>query len=162
MPKIILIAALDENGLIGNQNSLPWPKIKADLQYFKKTTLGSPVVMGRKTFESLGSRPLPGRANIILTRNETSSHPDCEMVSSVEQVLDRPEEKIFVIGGADVYTQFLPHASELYLTYVKHRFHGDTYFPTFDKTGWKLRSEVEREPDDETPYPLRFTVWERV
>lgn len=162
MPKIILIAALDENGLIGLENGFPWPKIKADLKYFKETTLGHTIVMGRKTFESLGSRPLPGRKNIILTRDANFAHPDCEVATSVEQILKRPEEKTFICGGGKIYEQFLPHADQLYLTYIAHSFSGDTYFPVFNKSEWKLVSEAKRGPDAETAYPLRFTVWERV
>ncbi len=161
MPKIALIAALDKNGLIGRANDLPWPKIKADLKYFKATTLGYPVVMGRKTFKSIGSRPLPGRVNIILTRDAKFSHPGCEIATNPEQILTRPEEKIFVIGGASVYAQFLPHADYLYLTYIESEFSGDTYFPAFNKSEWKLVSERNQETGADTPYPFRFTLWER-
>jgi dihydrofolate reductase len=162
MSKIALIAALDENGLIGNQNALPWPRLRADMRHFRETTLNHPVVMGRKTFESLGSKPLPSRTNIILTRDTSFSAPNCEIVHSVEEVLTRPEEKIFIIGGREVYQLFLPHANQLYLTYISGQFTGDTYFPEFNKQEWELSSEKEIPADTETPYPLRFTVWERI
>lgn len=162
MSKIAIITALDENGLIGRGNGLPWPRIKADMQHFRRTTLGSPIVMGRKTFESIGARPLPMRANIILTRDPDFSHPDCEIINNLEQILARPEEKIFVIGGASIYQQFLPHASELYLTQINASFTGDTYFPEILWHEWLLREEKKVESDAENRYALRFTRWERL
>ena len=162
MSKIAIITALDQNNLIGRGNGLPWPRIKADMQHFRKTTLGFPIVMGRKTFESIGSRPLPMRANIILTRDENFSHPDCEIINNLEQILAKPEEKIFVIGGASIYQQFLPHASELYLTQISASFTGDTYFPEISWPEWRLREEKLQSPDPENRYALRFTVWERL
>lgn len=162
MSKIAIIAALDENGLIGRGNGLPWPRIKADMQYFRRATLGQPIVMGRKTFESIGGHPLPLRSNIILTGNKNFFHPDCEIIANLEQILTKKEEKIFVIGGASVYEQFLPHASELHLTQIGASFAGDTYFPEIPWHQWLLREEKLLPVDTENRYPLRFTVWERL
>lgn len=162
MSKIAIIAALDENGLIGRGNGLPWPRIKADMQHFRRTTLGHPIVMGRKTFESIGSRPLPMRTNIILTRDTNFSHENCEIVNNLEQILNRPEEKIFIIGGKNVYEQFLPHASELYLTQIGASFTGDTYFPVIDWPKWLLREEKLLPVDSENRHALRFTRWEKL
>lgn len=161
MSVIAIIVAMDENGLIGRGSGLPWPRIKADMQHFKRTTLGHPVVMGRKTFQSIGSRPLPMRANIILTRDENFSHPDCEIVHDHQEILARREEKIFIIGGTSVYQQFLPHAGELYLTQIGAGFTGDTYFPTISWHQWLLREESLLKPDAENRYALRFTRWEK-
>lgn len=162
MSKIAIITALDQNGLIGRGNGLPWPRIKADMRHFRQTTLGFPIVMGRKTFESIGARPLPMRANIILTRDPDFSHPDCEIINNLEQILAKTEEKIFIIGGASIYEQFLPHASELYLTQIGASFTGDIYFPEIAWHQWLLREEKKLLPDPENPYHLRFTVWERL
>lgn len=161
MPQIALIAALDQNQLIGNGNALPWPRLRADMKYFRDTTLGHPIVMGRKTFESIGSKPLPGRTNIILTNDTNFNAPGCEIAHRQEEILNRSEEKIFIIGGRSVYQLFLPHADQLYLTYIAGEFVGDTYFPDFDQQEWRLASEKEVPADAETPYPLRFTIWER-
>lgn len=162
MPKLALIAALDKNQLIGNGNALPWPRLRADMKYFRDTTLGHPIVMGRKTFESIGSKPLPGRTNIILTNDTNFNAPDCEIAHRPEEILNKSEGKIFIIGGRSVYQLFLPHAHQLYLTYIDGEFAGDTYFPEFDQQEWKLTSEKEASADAETPYPLRFTIWERI
>ena len=165
MSKIAIITALDQNNLIGRGNGLPWPRIKADMQHFKHTTLGFPIVMGRKTFESIGAQPLPMRANIILTRDKNFSHPDCEIINNHQEILNRKQkndEKIFIIGGASIYQQFLPHAQELYLTQIAGSFTGDTYFPEIAWPEWRLREEKLVKPDAENRYALRFTVWERL
>src|SRR6185369_12601621 len=137
MAKIALIAALDQNKLIGRGNELPWPRLRADMRHFRDTTLGYPVVMGRKTFESIGAKPLPGRTNIILTRDANFAAPGCEVAHGAAEILARPENKIFIIGGREIYQAFLPHAHELYLTYIDSEFAGDTYFPNFDESKWK-------------------------
>src|SRR3989344_7698285 len=118
MPKIAIITAVDQNNLIGRGHGLPWPRIKADMRYFRRTTLGHPLVMGRKTFTSIGSHPLPMRSNIILTRDRNFTHPDCEIIHQPEAILARTEPKIFIVGGNSVYKLFLPHATELHLTQI--------------------------------------------
>lgn len=162
MAKLAIIAAMDENGLIGRGRGLPWPRIKEDMRHFRRTTLGHVVVMGRKTFASIGSRPLPRRANLILTRNRNFSHAGCEIIHAHEEILARPEEKIFIIGGRNVYEQFLPHAAELHLTQIGGRFQGDTYFPEVKWHEWLLREERLVPANDKNRWPLRFTVWERL
>ncbi len=162
MAKIAIIAALDQNGLIGRGDGLPWPRIKADMRHFRRTTLGHPIVMGRKTFESIGRHPLPMRSNIILTNSKNFFHPDCEIVHDYKIILQKLEPKIFIIGGASIYEQFLPHASKLYLTQIGASFTGDTYFPEIRWREWLLREEKLLPVSAANRYPLRFTVWERL
>lgn len=138
---ISIIAAIAKNGIIGKDNDLPWD-LKEDMKRFKKITLGKPVIMGRKTFESIG-KPLPKRENIVLTRKKELKFPGCKTFNSIEKVLqfvkDYPEA--MVIGGASIYKQFLPFAKKMYLTIIDKEFKGDTYFPTYNKNNWK---EIER------------------
>lgn len=159
--EISLIAALDRNHVIGAGGEIPW-HLPADLRYFKATTMGKPVVMGRKTYESIG-RPLPGRQNIVLTRQSDYEAPGCIVVHSLPDALaaagSAPE--LMVIGGATVYRAFLPLADRLYLTYVDAVFHGDTCFPPFDPDAWQVVREEQHPPDARNPYPYRFVVLER-
>ena len=159
--EISLIAALDRNRLIGAGGQIPW-RLPADLRYFKATTMGKPVVMGRKTHESIG-RPLPGRENIVLTRRPDYRAPGCTVVHSIAAALaaagDAPE--LMVIGGSTVYGAFLPMADRLYLTYIDAAFDGDTYFPPFDREAWQVACEEAHSPDARNPYPYRFVVLER-
>lgn len=143
-----IIAAVDKNWLIGRQNRLPWGHLPADLAHFKKTTMGHTVVMGRRTFESIG-QPLAGRTNIVLSSKTKTRVPDSG------------QEETFIIGGRSVFEQFLPRADRLYLTFIEHEFTGDTYFPPVNWSEWKLVKEETRPPDQKNPWPLRFTVWER-
>jgi len=138
--RIALIAAMSENGVIGNNNALPW-HLPEELKYFRKVTLGKPVIMGRKTFESMGKKPLPNRHNIIVTRS-TISAPACTVVSSVQEALAvvGESEEIMVIGGAQIYESFLPFANRIYLTTVHQQCSGDTYFPKVDWGQWEMVS----------------------
>lgn len=132
---ISLIVAHDKNRVIGYNNAMPW-HLPGDLQYFKATTMGKPVVMGRKTFESIG-RPLPGRRNIVITRNASYQAEGIEKVGSLDEALslvsDVPE--IMIIGGEQIFTQSLPLADRLYITLIDETFEGDTFFPSYDE--WK-------------------------
>ncbi len=137
--QLSLITAFDKNQLIGNGNALPW-NIPEDLAYFKKLTSGNTIVMGRKTYESIG-RPLPNRRNIILSRNISSS-PDVEVFNDYQQILQLSvNEPIFVIGGSEIYRLFLPFANALYITYIDDEFQGDTYFPPINFDNWVKYSE---------------------
>lgn len=154
---IALIAAMTNQGVIGYQNKLPW-HFPEELKYFKKITLGKPIIMGRKTFESMGKRPLPGRKNIILTQSKDFIAEGCRVVDSLEQAIEealkgdpgsqnsQPSEnekklaEIMVIGGAQIYAQFLPLANRLYITFVHQEFPGDTYFPKVQWADWELVS----------------------
>jgi len=157
-----IIAAMDQNQLIGKQEKIPW-NLPADLKYFKKTTMGVPIIMGRKTFESIGS-PLPGRRNIILTRNRDFTAEGCEVVHSKKKILDEfleKNEEAFIIGGAEIYKQFLAYSDKLYLTIIEHQFSGDTYFPEIDWEKWDKISEIKGTTDSNNPYSYSYHVYQR-
>lgn len=158
-----LIAAIAENGVIGDRNALLW-HISEDLKRFKQLTSGHPIVMGRKTCESLG-RPLPGRTNIVVSRTCTTLE-GCIVVPSLEEAIRKAAEatggeECFIIGGAQIYEQALPAAERLYLTIVEHPYEGDTRFPAWERTEWQLEA-VERIPRGAAfPYPFRFETYRR-
>lgn len=159
--EISLVVAVAANGVIGQGDRLPW-HLPADLRHFRTLTLGKPIVMGRRTYLSLG-RPLPERCNIVLTRQTAFRAPGCEVVHSVSAVLAAAADarELMVIGGADVYRQFLPMASRIYLTEVRAEFPGDTHFPDFRREHWV---EVAREAhlaDDRNPVSFDFVTLER-
>ena len=158
---ISIIAAVADNMVIGNKNSLPW-NLPADLEYFKKNTLGKPVIMGDKTFESIG-KVLPGRKNIILSFNKDYKVEGCITVVSIEEALKEvgEDEEVMIAGGASIYKQFLPLANRLYLTFIHHNFKGDTYFPKFDISEWKEVKRIDNKPDEKNIYPYSFVVLER-
>jgi dihydrofolate reductase len=141
--KISLIVAMASNRAIGLNNQMPW-HLSADLKRFKKITMGSPILMGRKTFESIG-RPLPGRMNLVLTRNPAYAPEGCVVVHDLETAIwtgCRAHREVFVIGGADLYEALLPRAETIYLTEISKAFPGDTFFPELALSEWV---EVERE-----------------
>ena len=156
---ISAIAAMADNRIIGKNNQLPW-HLPADLKHFKALTTGHPILMGRKTFESIG-RPLPNRVNIILTRNPNYTATGCIIVTSIEAALNAHNE-LFVIGGADVYRECLPHVQHLYLTIVHHHFDGDTYFPELNMHEWQESSRIRHEPDAENAYAYSFITLQRL
>lgn len=142
---ISLIAAMSENGVIGANNKLPW-HLPDELAYFKKMTSGKPVIMGRKTFESMGSHPLPKRHNIILTHAPAFEALGCTVVHSPSEALRVAEgcEEVMVIGGATLYAAFLPLSSRIYLTIVHQTCKGDTYFPDVTWDQWKQITEDKK------------------
>lgn len=155
-----LIWAMDRNGLIGKDGGMPW-HLPAELQYFRKTTMGHPVIMGRKTFESLG-KPLPGRHNVVLSRNPDFYPGGVEVMRHPGEVLDAfGGSPFFVMGGAQIYRIFLPHAEKLYVTRIDHAFEGDEWFPEVDWSRFRLVSGEDRPADERNPYPFRFEVYER-
>ena len=159
---ISMIAAMDKNQLIGNGPDIPW-QMPADRRHFRDMTLGKPVVMGRKTFETL-KRPLGKRRNIILTRNTAYKAPKgCIVAHSVEDVIQRSQEaeELMICGGAPIYQAFLPHADRLYITQIHATFEGDVYFPAFDITAWQEVKRIDGEPDAKNPYPYSFLFLER-
>ena len=159
--KISVIAALAENRVIGRDQRLPW-RLPADLRHFRSLTLGKPVVMGRKTFESLG-RPLPERLNIVLTSRRDLAAKGCILTHSIEEALaaagSAPE--LMVIGGSELYSQFLPLADRMYLTLVHGWFEGDALFPEYDTGDWLERSREDHPSDDRHSCPYSFLVLER-
>ncbi|MBI2651821.1 type 3 dihydrofolate reductase [Candidatus Woesearchaeota archaeon] len=160
---ISLIAAMGKNRVIGKNNSLPW-KLPADMEYFKKLTKGKPVIMGRKTFESMG-KALPNRINIIITSNKNYKAKDCVIVHSIKEALksagNKNNEEAMVIGGAKIYEEFLPIANKVYLTVIDEDFDGNIYFPDFSRKEWKETKREEHESDKVNPYKYAFLVFER-
>ncbi|KKA45082.1 MULTISPECIES: type 3 dihydrofolate reductase [Salinivibrio] len=158
--RISLVAAMANDRVIGKNNQMPW-HLPADLAWFKRTTLGHPVVMGRKTFESIG-RPLPKRPNIVISRDPDFQPEGVTVVSSPEQALETvvEYEEVMVIGGGTIYQAFLPRADRLYLTFIDLDVDGDTRFPQWGE-GW-VKTEVGAHPvDEKNAYPVTFTVWDR-
>lgn len=162
MPIISLIAAMAENRVIGVENRLPW-KLPADMKWFRENTLGKPIVMGRKTFESFGAKPLPQRINIVVTSDKNYRVDGAVVVHSIEDALnaagDAPE--VMIIGGTSFYTQMLPRANRIYLTVVHHAFDGDAWFPEFDFPAWREARRVELSADEKNLYDFTFLVLER-
>ncbi|ATY76533.1 type 3 dihydrofolate reductase [Aeromonas sp. 82P] len=161
--KISMIAAMAHDRVIGKDNQMPW-HLPADLAHFKRVTLGKPVLMGRKTFESIG-RPLPGRRNLVISRNPDYQAEGIEVVGSVEAALallaGSSVEELMVIGGGHLYAEMLPSADCLYLTRIDLAVEGDTRFPAFDDGQWQ-RVDCESHPADEkNPHPYSFETWQR-
>ena len=160
--EIILIAALAQNGTIGRDNALPW-HLKADLVRFRSLTLGNPVLMGRKTWDSLG-KPLPGRRNLVLTRQPGYAPQGAEAFASVDEALNAVAgaERLFVIGGAEIYRALLPRAEALFLTEIAANIEGDARFPAFDRTQFKETSRSAHPADAENDYAVDFVEYRRV
>jgi len=156
-----LVVAMARNRVIGRDNQLPW-RLPADLAYFKRITMGHPVIMGRRTYESIG-RPLPGRLNIVVSRSPQFSAPGCTVVPSLAEAWRAAgdAEEVCVIGGTSIFAEALPAADRIHLTEVEAEVPGDTWFPEFDRSEWTER-EVERHaPDERHAYPFRIVVLER-
>lgn len=160
-PRISIIAALARNGVIGIENRLPW-RLPEDLAHFKALTLGHPILMGRKTFESLG-RPLPGRTNIVITRNPGYCKDGCRVAGSVPAAiaLCKDADEIFFIGGAELYAQVIPLADRLYLTEVDIETGGDAWFPEYDKRAFREISRESHTGGKGDMLPFDFVVYER-
>jgi dihydrofolate reductase len=159
--QVSLIAAVAENGVIGRDGKLPW-HLPDDFRWFKAQTLGKPVVMGRKTWESLG-RALPGRHNIVLTRQSGYAAPGTTVVHTAEAALGAAgdAEEVMVIGGGDVFEMFLPRAARVYLTRVDAVVEGDAWFPELDADDWRLVSRKYHGTDARHGYEFEFCVYER-
>ncbi len=155
------IVAVDKNFVIGKNNALPWD-IPADLQYFRKTTAGHTVIMGKKTYDSIG-HPLPKRRNIVISDDHTLIIPGCEIAHSIDEAreMTKNDGEVFVIGGASIFKQFLPFVDTMYITFIDHEFSGDIYFPLQDFSEWDIASEHVMEPDAENKYRLRFVIYKR-
>ena len=158
---IAIIAALARNRVIGADNKLLW-HLSADLRRFKALTMGHTVVMGRKTFESIG-RPLPGRRNVVLTRDVSWTHAGVEVVHSLDGLLVKMRSggTWFVAGGAEIYQQFLPYADRMYLTYIDQDFDGDAYFPLFDERDFIIDHSEQHSADDFFSYSYSFVDYVR-
>ena len=160
--RISLIAAVAENGVIGREGGLPW-RIPEDLKFFKATTLGKPVIMGRKTYVSIG-KPLPGRLNIVLTRDRTWHAPGISTAHDLDDALriaqDSGADEAMIIGGADIYEMALPQADRIYLTRIEREFEGDALFPFFDPEEWIETARIEKTAGD-VPFDYSFLTLER-
>jgi len=160
--RIALIAAMTENRVIGRENRLPW-RLSADLRRFKSLTMGKPVIMGRKTYESIG-KPLPGRSNIVVTRDRDYRAQGCRVVHSLEQALEAAagHDEVMVIGGAQLYRQTLDRAERMYLTLVKTELDGDTLFPQIEMRHWRELERESHRADEKNEYDYDFVTLERV
>jgi dihydrofolate reductase len=164
---VAIIAAVAENGVIGSGNLIPW-RLPGDFAHFKRMTLGKPLIMGRKTFESIG-RPLPGRTNIVVTRQEGYQPPGVLVISSLEAALDHAQaiakadraNEVMIGGGAEIYRQALPVADRMYLTQVMLEPAGDTFFPTIDFEQWKPGGEVNVAAHPQDTAAFRVRVYRR-
>ena len=157
---VSIIVAVAQNGTIGDKNSLLW-HISEDMRFFKRTTSGHPVIMGRKTYDSLG-RPLPNRTNVVISR--TAEHIEgCQIARSLEEAiaLFPADEEIFIIGGAQIYALALEVADRIYLTRVEHDYEGDTSFPKWDESKWQLVGSEAYPCGEKYPYPFAFERYER-
>ncbi len=166
--KIAMIAAVAENNAIGINNKMPW-YLPGDLRYFKAVTMGKPIIMGRKTFESL-RKPLPGRTNIVITRDENYHFEGIRVVHSLKDALSLAEDvalidgvqELMVIGGAEIYRQALPQAERLYLTKVYQSFEGDAFFPEIDKSQWQEIAREDHRTDDEQQLTYSYLVLDKI
>jgi dihydrofolate reductase (trimethoprim resistance protein) len=159
--KISLIAAMDENRVIGKDSDIPW-RIPLDWEFVKDTTKGHPIILGRKNLESIG-RALPERRNIILTKDKDFSFKGCEIVHSIEEVFElcKNEEEIFIFGGEQIYNLFLPFVENMYITKIHHVFEGDTFFPEINYEDWNEISVKKGIMNDQNPYNYYFHVFVR-
>jgi dihydrofolate reductase len=154
---INVIAAVAQSGVIGANNQLPW-RLPADLKRFKALTMGHTLVMGRKTFDSIG-RPLPGRATIVITRDRTWTREGVTVAHSLDEAMEHASGEVFVAGGSEIYALAMERAQRLYITHVKEPFDGDAYFPPIDPAIWRA---VERELHEEGELPFEFVTYSRI
>lgn len=158
-----LLVAAAENNVIGKANKLPW-HLPDDLKYFKNLTWAMPILMGRKTFDSIG-KPLPGRKSIVITRNSNWQHEGVVVVHSIEDAVAQAAalgvKEVFVIGGAEIFHSALPNAARIYLTRIHQPFDGDVFFPEIDDKEWILVSERFCEKDEKNAYDHTYQLWER-
>ena len=160
-PTITLIAARARNGVIGRDNRMPW-KIPGEQAYFKRMTMGHPIVMGRKTWESIG-RPLPGRRNIVVTRDHGYVATGAEVARSLDEAISLAgnAEQVFIIGGAQMYAEAMPRASRVLLTEIDTDFDGDTWMPPLDRAQWRETSRQDHPPTSDRAFGYSFVVYER-
>ena len=158
-----LLVAADEQNVIGKNNKLPW-HLPNDLRYFKNQTWGMPILMGRKTFESIG-KPLQGRNSIVITRSNNWQHDGVAVVHTIDEAIASAEKlgarEVFVIGGAEIFASTAERADRIYLTRIHHQFDGDVYFPELEPDKWKQVSNRYCPADEKNAFPHSFQVWER-
>jgi len=154
---------MGKNRVIGNKGKLPW-HMPADMKYYREKTEGKPIIMGRKTFDSMDNKPLPNRTNIIITHDMDYKAEGAIVVHSADEALKAAgnAEEVMIIGGSHIYKEFLPRANRVYLTVIDGVFEGDAFFPKYEITEWKEISYEEHERDKDNPYDCRFVVLERL
>lgn len=160
--RISIIVAMAKNKVIGVDGTLPW-HLSSDLKNFKRVTMGKPIVMGRKTYESIG-RPLPGRENIILTRDEAYQQPGCSVLHDVDALLDycKDHEEVMITGGSEIYQLLLARATRIYLTEVDVNVDGDTFFPDYNPALWQETSRTEHAACADNDHDFSFVVLDRI
>ncbi|GAA0611235.1 dihydrofolate reductase DfrA [Virgibacillus siamensis] len=160
---ISLLVAMDKNKTIGLNNDLPW-HLPNDLKFFKQKSTGNTIIMGRKTYESMG-KPLPNRKNVVLTKKQMDFPDEVNVIHDVDTIYDwnndNPEKELLVIGGANIFKQVLPYADRMYITWIEASFEGDTFFPDFSPSNWKLTSKVKGEKNEKNPYEYYFLQYDR-
>lgn len=160
--RIAMIAAMAKNNVIGKDNDMPW-HLPDDLKFFKSKTLGKPVIMGRRTFESIGSRPLPNRPNVVISRNPDIQIEGAEVYTSIEQALSQfqGEDEVIIMGGGQLYREMLPKADRLYLTLIDAELDGDTFFPPWQELAWKTLESVKHGVDEKHAYAFEFITLDK-
>ncbi|MGL9728046.1 dihydrofolate reductase [Enterococcus sp. DIV0756] len=161
---LIAIWAQDENDLIGKENRLPW-HLPNDLRFFKETTINHTLVMGRKTFEGMGGRPLPNRQTIVLTRDKNYQADNVVVMHSMEEVLAFARTNdggTFIAGGSAIYAEFLPYCEKIYRTFIEESFEGDAYFPEVNWEKWQLTNRKQGPQDEKNPYRYYFETYQRI
>jgi len=158
---ISLIAALDKNNLIGSNNGMPW-HLPADFKHFKKVTMGKPIIMGRKTFESIG-KPLPGRLNIVISRSDFSAD-GISSASSIDAALTQVSnvEEAVIIGGANIYQQIINKVDRMYLTHIDASCEGDAWFPEFNLADWKIENQFTHKADEKNNFDFSVITYNRM
>ncbi|PAV29451.1 dihydrofolate reductase [Virgibacillus profundi] len=160
---ISLLLAMDKNNVIGLNKDLPW-RLPKDLRFFKEKTTGQTVIMGRKTFESMGGA-LPNRENVIITKKQSGFPENVKVINDLKTIKEwsksNPDKEYFVIGGGNIFEQILDYADRMYITYIDEAFDGDTYFPGFPAEQWDLTSKVKGEKNDTNPYDYYFLQYDR-
>lgn len=165
MIPLTVIVASAKNNVIGKDNQLPW-HLPRDLAYFKAVTMGCPIIMGRKTYESIG-KALPGRLNIVITRNKSYHLQDASVVNSLLDAIALAQDKapqaseIHIIGGAEIFSQAIEVVDKIYLNRVLHDFEGDTWLPEINWSQWRLIKETHHAPDEKNAYAMNFEVYEK-
>lgn len=159
--KVSLIVAMDKNRVIGKENDIPW-RIPKDWEYVKQTTKGHPIILGRKNLESIG-KALPYRRNIILTKQKDFTFNGCEIAHSIDDVfkLCKNEQEVFIFGGEQIYSMFLPYIEKIYMTKIHHEFEGDTFFPEVNVEEWNEVSVIKGVTNNKNPYEYYFHIYER-
>mgnify|MGYP001398705914 CR=1 FL=1 len=161
---ISLLFAMDRNQVIGANNDLPW-HLPNDLKFFKEKTTGRTIIMGRKTFDSIG-RALPNRRNIVLSKSDIELPLGVELIQDINSILTmdkkNPEEELFIIGGGGIFEQILPFADRMYITLIEEEFNGDVFFPDFSLEMWKETSRVKGIKDEKNPYDYYFIQYDRI